>query len=1156
MADIFICYRRADSGASAETLKTKLCDEFERSSDKGTLVYLDVRDPRPGEKWPDNIKDALTASHVVLVVIGPDWAKPSADGTKRLEREDDWVRQEIELAIKGKKTAIPVLVDNAKLPNEDELPEGPIRRLLKHNAETVRTGRDDAHEKLIEEIFRALPPTARARKNAEFRNPDYPRLIVCRYDLTGIAEATESREQKDDWQRKYEGFGVVAPHLMQEARAFVERKLLEARSSVDPDAFRAKGGFDWQPTSDGAIFFVDEGHRFADLFNATIQKAREATREFAEEVIANFARHDSRGLNWIVDIRIAIADGRIAATKGRDANTARRSTRYFGSPLSRVSLLLGYRDPKGRPLVRRGDVAVVGENKPDGFHEYGKIPSQWPLEGTDLSMDFKEAFDKDAKIWLARREPITAQHFRIRGPAVSTLKRRTLTTDEKAKDLLNHVPPANYPEIAKLAKTGERFCIIVGEPGAGKTLCGLRLVAELMYIDGFDVSVPPVTGGTWERLAKQSNPDLVILLDDAFGKTKVITEADLTDALEALDNSPPDVVGGPDETADDKEERQRSFLRQPPGNRPALIVTVRRRIWDDACRRLHGWGQKLSKYMIEIKQESYRPEDRIQLFKNYWRDDDGNSLPITQKLESEVATISHPLSIRDFARECADAKIGPSGAIARISTYRRDALERYLYQLGNSNNQLTDLWHFLTWAFGGTLLEKKEVKELYELLGVALGFTRVQTSIAWAAEDDPPHWGKWEDNGYFTASHPLREEAVDRFFRNPDRKRVDLIDGFFQAFWKLHLVDKTDDSLKRAAFAAPRVSGPIGPFREKVIQTAAGDPNSDAARVLASSIGQTFRNTFADQTAWDSTTRSVLVDALKSMLASPNNAAFGVAFAALCDSFQSYDEIPTHLVAIERLALDRLASAASLTEEKRHAIPSEQKIRTQNIDHSMWAIASNFPRVPDDFRELFACFVERGRDDWLRLRAVEAAADYIDPIKDATAGQAEAEKGEERTAHNFEKYIEAAAGDRDQPDFMRRGVAGAVEANFDSLVEFAKVSITDWLDSPEERYNYGFLEWVIWAAGEHLAGFKTKTKTDSEIDIEKNFADALLKLARHEDSRVRKWLATALAESDVTNESNFLRSVLTRLARDDDDTVRDVALDFFLEESEEESDED
>jgi hypothetical protein len=70
-------------------------------------------------------------SQALLVIIGPNWLrKTGAAGRTNLDDPDDFIRLEIENAITRKIPLIPVLVDNAEMPGENELPPSlrPLRR--------------------------------------------------------------------------------------------------------------------------------------------------------------------------------------------------------------------------------------------------------------------------------------------------------------------------------------------------------------------------------------------------------------------------------------------------------------------------------------------------------------------------------------------------------------------------------------------------------------------------------------------------------------------------------------------------------------------------------------------------------------------------------------------------------------------------------------------------------------------------------------------------------------------------------------------------------------------------------------------------------------------------------------------------------------------
>ena len=121
-------YRRADSVGTAGRLFDRLAERFgvER-------VFRDIDSIETGEDFDDSIRDALRLATVVLIVIGPRWLDArSADGTRRIDDPDDYVRREIEVALSSDATVIPLLVEDATLPAPASLPES-IRALARHN---------------------------------------------------------------------------------------------------------------------------------------------------------------------------------------------------------------------------------------------------------------------------------------------------------------------------------------------------------------------------------------------------------------------------------------------------------------------------------------------------------------------------------------------------------------------------------------------------------------------------------------------------------------------------------------------------------------------------------------------------------------------------------------------------------------------------------------------------------------------------------------------------------------------------------------------------------------------------------------------------------------------------------------------------------------
>jgi hypothetical protein len=86
---------------------------------------MDSQSIESGDEWPERIRIELDRSRYVLVLIGVKWLVAGMDkwGRRRIDHEDDWVRQEITHALRDKrKTVIPVLLRGAEMPPADVLP--------------------------------------------------------------------------------------------------------------------------------------------------------------------------------------------------------------------------------------------------------------------------------------------------------------------------------------------------------------------------------------------------------------------------------------------------------------------------------------------------------------------------------------------------------------------------------------------------------------------------------------------------------------------------------------------------------------------------------------------------------------------------------------------------------------------------------------------------------------------------------------------------------------------------------------------------------------------------------------------------------------------------------------------------------------------------
>jgi hypothetical protein len=160
MAQIFISYRRHDTAYVAATLNDKLQQHFGANS-----VFFDVDNIPLGVDFREHIGNAVGQCDVLLVIIGDQWLGPvNSQGKRRIDDPSDYVRIEIESALKRNIPIIPVLVEEATMPAAADLPEA-IQGLSFRNAAEIRAGRDLRQhiEQLIEGLEAIFKSTETGR---------------------------------------------------------------------------------------------------------------------------------------------------------------------------------------------------------------------------------------------------------------------------------------------------------------------------------------------------------------------------------------------------------------------------------------------------------------------------------------------------------------------------------------------------------------------------------------------------------------------------------------------------------------------------------------------------------------------------------------------------------------------------------------------------------------------------------------------------------------------------------------------------------------------------------------------------------------------------------------------------------------------------------
>jgi hypothetical protein len=122
-----------------------------------------------GVDFREHIMRAIDRSHVVIALIGPDWLGDKT-GFRRIDDPDDFVRFEISHALARGIPVIPVLINEAKMPEADELP-GDIKELAFRNALPLDSGLDfHSHAERLVDALRAISPLGRRTARA-WRHP-------------------------------------------------------------------------------------------------------------------------------------------------------------------------------------------------------------------------------------------------------------------------------------------------------------------------------------------------------------------------------------------------------------------------------------------------------------------------------------------------------------------------------------------------------------------------------------------------------------------------------------------------------------------------------------------------------------------------------------------------------------------------------------------------------------------------------------------------------------------------------------------------------------------------------------------------------------------------------------------------------------------------
>ena len=137
---IFINYRREDSIGTAGRLYDRLVQAFETNN-----LFMDVDQIPAGVDFVSYLSAQVAVCDVFLTIIGPNWLDlRDESGGRRIDSPDDFVAIEIATALERNILVIPILIDGARMPKVNELPDAlkPLARRQALELRHTQFGRD------------------------------------------------------------------------------------------------------------------------------------------------------------------------------------------------------------------------------------------------------------------------------------------------------------------------------------------------------------------------------------------------------------------------------------------------------------------------------------------------------------------------------------------------------------------------------------------------------------------------------------------------------------------------------------------------------------------------------------------------------------------------------------------------------------------------------------------------------------------------------------------------------------------------------------------------------------------------------------------------------------------------------------------------------
>lgn len=183
MGSVFISYRREDSEGQARALFQGLVARLGKDA-----VFMDVDSITLGRDFREVLQERLATCDLMLVLIGRDWLSgKDGSGQRRLDNPADFVRLEVAAALRRKIPITPLLLQGARMPAMEQLPES-ISELAYRNGFELSHNRWESD---VQELVKRLGLVVNADTLAEGKADSAPAVAQSakksRFAIAGLA---------------------------------------------------------------------------------------------------------------------------------------------------------------------------------------------------------------------------------------------------------------------------------------------------------------------------------------------------------------------------------------------------------------------------------------------------------------------------------------------------------------------------------------------------------------------------------------------------------------------------------------------------------------------------------------------------------------------------------------------------------------------------------------------------------------------------------------------------------------------------------------------------------------------------------------------------------------------------------------------------------